>query len=475
MSDRTDYARRTFIRALPLAGVTALAGCAGTGDPSTNTDTDTDTDGSSSQDGGDTTGSEDSGGSGGQTDTATTTPAPMADKLTTWGWSTAFQQQKDQEKKYEEQTDAAVEVTQFGFNPLHDKLRSALVASSGAPAVSMAGIDKVASLADTGGLKNLNDWLERDGIRDKMVQSMWPPVTVEGKTYGLANALGPAVIFYRRDRFEEAGIDPGSIETWDQFVEAGKKIVGENNRMVGLPSSAQEYANNFRMFYRQQGGNPFPEPGKVDLDNDKTVRVFSLWKQFLDEGIGSREQYWTNGWYTSLNQGNIAAVPVGNWFIGFARSVAPDSAGKWGVIKMPAFERGGTRATNWGGNYFTIPNVNPKPEQRRGWDWAKFMATNVEVRIQSMKNYGDFPALKEAHDHPAMDEEIDFLAGQQARQIFAEVAQNTPGYTYNADTQVLMQQHGVVVPKLLDGKLTPEEAATRLAERVVENTDRTHV
>ena len=43
---------------------------------------------------------------------------------------------------------------------------------------------------------------------------------------------GPVVLYYRRDMFEKAGVDPASIETWDDFVEAGKKVVAANGEGV---------------------------------------------------------------------------------------------------------------------------------------------------------------------------------------------------------------------------------------------------
>ncbi len=38
--------------------------------------------------------------------------------------------------------------------------------------------------------------------------------------------------FYRRDFYKNAGIDPASIKTWDDFIAAGKKISAANPGVV---------------------------------------------------------------------------------------------------------------------------------------------------------------------------------------------------------------------------------------------------
>src|SRR5437868_5015051 len=45
-----------------------------------------------------------------------------------------------------------------------------------------------------------------------------------GKAYAMPWDSGPVVMFYRRDYYEKAGVDPASVKTWDDFTAAGKKI-----------------------------------------------------------------------------------------------------------------------------------------------------------------------------------------------------------------------------------------------------------
>ena len=49
-------------------------------------------------------------------------------------------------------------------------------------------------------------------------------VTINDKIVGFPWDAGPVAVFYRTDYFEQAGVNAEDIQTWDDFIEAGKKI-----------------------------------------------------------------------------------------------------------------------------------------------------------------------------------------------------------------------------------------------------------
>ena len=48
--------------------------------------------------------------------------------------------------------------------------------------------------------------------------------TINGKTYGLPNDIGPMVFWYNKDLCAKAGVDPTQIHYWDDFLNAVKKL-----------------------------------------------------------------------------------------------------------------------------------------------------------------------------------------------------------------------------------------------------------
>jgi multiple sugar transport system substrate-binding protein len=61
------------------------------------------------------------------------------------------------------------------------------------------------------------------------------PLTVAGQAYGLPVDYNTCFLFYRKDRFREAGLDPQTPPTtWEQVEEFSKKLTNANASKVGL-------------------------------------------------------------------------------------------------------------------------------------------------------------------------------------------------------------------------------------------------
>jgi len=64
-----------------------------------------------------------------------------------------------------------------------------------------------------------------------------------GRVYGFPSDVCKSWIYYRRDIFEEAGVDPDSIVTWDDYIDAGKEITSGDRYMLSIshPHEVYEY------------------------------------------------------------------------------------------------------------------------------------------------------------------------------------------------------------------------------------------
>ena len=64
---------------------------------------------------------------------------------------------------------------------------------------------------------------------------------------------GPVAVFYRRDFYEKAGVDPATIKTWDDFIAAGKKVMEANPGVVMTQADFNGDSEWFRMISNEQG------------------------------------------------------------------------------------------------------------------------------------------------------------------------------------------------------------------------------
>ncbi|MFI6482540.1 extracellular solute-binding protein [Nonomuraea sp. NPDC050663] len=61
------------------------------------------------------------------------------------------------------------------------------------------------------------------------------PLTYDGVPYGVPIDFNPCMLYYRKDRFEQAGLDPDKPPaTWEEIAAASTKLTSADRRQVGL-------------------------------------------------------------------------------------------------------------------------------------------------------------------------------------------------------------------------------------------------
>ena len=232
-------------------------------------------------------------------------------------------------------------------------------------------------------------------------------LTVGDKVYAMPWDSGPVVLFYRRDMFEKAGVDIASIETWDDFVAAGKKIV-EANEGTKLVSTNGD-TTWFRMLANEAGCAMFdPTAEHVTIDQPsclqalETVGKVAKADLFLQANWGETLQ--------AIKADKLAASVYGGWYEGSLRGAVPEQSGKWGIALMPAFEKGGARAANLGGSALAIPSASKNPEAALAF--LRFALGTPEGQITQLKASGLVPTLPAALKDPYVKQPQPFWGNQ---------------------------------------------------------------
>lgn len=446
-NDGRSVGRRSVLHGAGIAGLAGLAGCIGTGDPES-TDTAESADGSND---------------------AGNPPSQLAGSAEVWGWDVAAKAMDLIDEPYEEANGGDISINQIGRSDLKDKFKSTLLSGSGAPAASMMESVDAASWVNTGSLRDISGWLEEAGIKGDFVEGKWGPLEKDGGTYALPWDIGPVGTFYRRDVLNEYDIDVDSVETWDQYIEEGKKLP-DDRYLLNLPSN--DYDGLWRMMFRQIGGQPFTANGAVNIASDKSLQVARILKRIHDAGIANDLASWSSGWFTAFGDGTTASLNGGAWMEGTLKAELGNTAGDWGVFKPPAVESGGSRATNWGGSNLTIPAQVSDEKARRAWDYMAYALGREESQLTMYREYGLFPALETSYESEAYDEPHEFLDGQPAGRMFADVAPNIEPYRYTIDTPEITNAINTHFRDMMAGDKTPKEAVDAAAKQVATRTDR---
>ncbi len=273
------------------------------------------------------------------------------------------------------------------------------------------------------GFIDLMPILKKTGYYDRIVKTRYAPYTNKGKIYGLPHDVHPVVLAYRRDLFEELGIDVEQIKTWDDFVRIGREITipGERYLMELSDSGVAAY----EMFLFQRDGGYFDAEGQLVMDSDVALKTLLFYIPLVagPDRIGS--DLGSGRVFTqAVEQGYFLSYVCPDWRSKVTETDIPRMAGKMALMPLPAVVQGGRRTSTWGGTMLGITKACPDPEM--AWKVAEHMYFNKAELAERFRATNILPPLKDAWEHPAFDEERPYWSGQKLGRIYADLADDVP-------------------------------------------------
>jgi multiple sugar transport system substrate-binding protein len=319
---------------------------------------------------------------------------------------------------HEENPDIKADFLMNNWGDHHNKLTTNLATGSGAGDVVVVDVTKVGAFVNSGGFVNLSQTYDVEQYADKFAPYAWAQGKgADGQQYAIPVDLGPGVLYYRRDLIGSVGVNADQInQDWDAYIDLGRKLKPNG---VYLIASAADVAEAIITTTVEDGdGIYFDANGNSLLTSERFVRAFSVAKTIRDEGLDARVNAWSNEWYEGFKKGTFATQLSGAWLLGHLQNwIAPETAGKWGVANLPEGILG-----SWGGSFLAIPSQSEHKDE--AWKLIQHMTLRPEVEIEAFKSIAAFPSLVETYGDPVFSEEIDFLAGQKARLLFADIARS---------------------------------------------------
>ena len=362
----------------------------------------------------------------------------------------------------ESMPDIAVTYQMNSHGDHHKQLTTNLATQSGAGDVVIVDVSFIGAFINEGGFVNLSEAPYNAGaFNDGFVPYAWNQGQgADGNQYGMPIDIGPGVMYYRRDVLESVGGDVDAIiADWDAYLDYGREL---KEKGVYLIADAGDVARIIVRTTIEEGeGLFFDADGNSLVTSDRFVEAFTLAKQIRDEGLDGQIGAWTGEWYDGFKNGTVATQLSGAWLLGHLQNwMAPDTAGLWGASDLPGGIYG-----SWGGSFLAIPAQSENPEA--AWEFIKYLTTEQGPQIDSLRDLGAFPVLTSTYDDPAFAEPIDFLAGQPARELFAQVAQKVPAVTPMEGDLIAedVVMNGALAEVLNDGKDIME--ALQDAERLL--------
>ncbi|GGJ51853.1 ABC transporter substrate-binding protein [Virgibacillus salexigens] len=266
----------------------------------------------------------------------------------------------------EENPDRPIKLTAetYPYDQMHNNLLLALQSGKGAPDIADIELSRYANyLQGEPQLEPMNEYVEP--VLEESVTSRFELYAKDGNYYGIPTHVGATVMYYNTEIMDQAGVDIDEIKTWDDFVEAGKKVV-ENTDSVMWNVGTGDFLMDFWPMISQQNSDFFNEDGEVILDNETNSKTL----QFLHDIIyGENIAELTPGamnqseeFYGYMNDGGAASILAPLWYMGRFIDNMPDLEGKIAIRPMPAWEDGGNRSAGMGGTGTVVTNQTEEAE-----------------------------------------------------------------------------------------------------------------
>lgn len=334
-----------------------------------------------------------------------------------------------------ENPDVVVVQETFPYDAYEQRVAAATAAGQG-PEVVQLFYGWVAAWQRAGYVEPLpQEHIDHAWIEDYFIP-MVESVKIGGEYYGLPTAVRALALFYNKDMFAEAGLDPDAPpQTWDEFVEIGTALTIQRGPLftrIGYGPGGQDHHLIRTVLTNQLGTPPYSADNREVLyGNEIGVQALTTWTNWmLEDEIGVVEFIPGSGGYRDgfMNQENIGMIIDGSFAIGAVRNNAEFD---WGVAELPTFDNG--VQANFGSFWMNAvgPRAYESPEKLEAA--ARFIefVTSEEAMQLWLEVVGELPAARALVNDPALLADpvngpfIAGLAYAEATQFVDEAAQRT--------------------------------------------------
>lgn len=268
-------------------------------------------------------------------------------------------------------------------------------------------------------------------LYDQMVKARFSPYTSRGRIYGMPHDVHPVQIAYRRDLFENLGIDPSKLKTWDEFIAAGRRVTVPGKRyMIQFSDSDAGMGLEVNLF--QRGGGYFDPAGNCIMDNDIAVQTMRWYVPLvagphpIGKDIGGvSSQFFTQ----AMENGFLLSFICPDWRSKMTEQDMPRLSGKMALMNLPMVQPGGRPTSTWGGTMVGI--TKHCKHQQLAWELAKYFYTDPAQLADRYRSLGIIPPLKAAWSLPVFQEPHPYWSNQKIGARYIALAPDVP-YQYTS-------------------------------------------
>jgi multiple sugar transport system substrate-binding protein len=326
------------------------------------------------------------------------------------------------------------------------KLRLAAASNETMPDIVMLNRTQLTEFAEAGILENLDDVMAP--VEDNLVGAARALGFYKDHWVAFPNSVNIKTWFYRKDMFDDAGIDPASIKNVDDLIAAGKKLQEKfpDSYIWNLGKKIVDY--DLGMIISGNGATFTDENGEYIVASDPgTRKAFEMYKTLNDSGVVADITDFSPDWEKALADGTIASSLIANWFKIFLPTYAPDLAGKWAVAEWPvlADADGGSEA---GGSVLVIPKNAKNKEAAKEFLFKLFLTKEGALALN--KVHARTPILKDALSDPQVMASHPYF-GETLAQVEAKALDKVKVFNFTPAADIERTMSAQALTKYVNG------------------------
>lgn len=294
----------------------------------------------------------------------------------------------------DENPDIKVLAQDFPYDQYQNKIFAAVEAGDG-PDIMNIYNGWISKYVDMDYIQPIREeFMSKDEISDYYVD-MIQPYELDGEYYTLPVAVRSLALFWNKDLYKEAGLDPESPpKTWDELIENAKAMteMTDDGRYkqegFGWNAAGQGLHEFQQVLLRQYGVEPYSEDASKVLWNEKQegYDAFKYWMDMtMVDKIGDPD---VGNTYREAFLAGIAGMIVdGSFAVGDIQNASFD----WGVTTLPVLEEGGLQSNY--ASYWT--NAIAKGVEGKKLEASeRFLEYLIQEDVQRewLENIGELPA-----------------------------------------------------------------------------------
>ncbi|RHW35103.1 ABC transporter substrate-binding protein [Oceanobacillus profundus] len=291
---------------------------------------------------------------------------------------------------------------QGSYDELHSKTQAAFAAGN-APEVTQNEIASIETFAKSGMTQDLTAFVEEDADEidmDDFNPGLMGNSYVDDKLYGLPYLRSTPIVYINKTMFEEKGIDPASIQTWEDFQSAAENLTDDEHVGISMPVDIWFY----EAFVAQAGGEMVNENGEIAFNGEGGVEALNLWKEMVEAGtmrVPGGEPLQA----ADMARQDFATGRAGMYFSSTADltlmlQLAEENGYELETIMFPENEQ---RSVPTGGANLVMTTGLDEEKQQAAWEFIKFM-TAPEQTAYASEYTGYLPSRLSAVESDTMQE-----------------------------------------------------------------------